>query len=904
VAGDAGDPIPPKESLLMQYRILSALPLLTLLLVAGCPAPYRAGSSGSGTGTGGGVGMATGQGGSNIGPITGTGGGPDGGGEIVLTGSGGSTADGGMAGSSGTGGAPVKMACGSAAADPLPYTSGYTPDPANQSLAMSTAMMMSNDERSQQMAGVKQSSANYNVFNQEDNTQRMIRGWYFRDGPRGVNLNANGDGKSDYSTAFPVAIARGAAFDTDLEFKIGAAVGDEMLASGNTMMLAPTVNILRHPAWGRSQETYGEDSFLLGRLGSAYVIGLQQYMAACVKHYAANNVENGRGNAVAVIDEQTLREKYGRHYEMITEEGGAAAVMASYNAVQVMKPDGTTIIEKNKSTANKVLLTDILRTEFGFKGFVLTDWWAMNGSSAPACCNPGSAADSLTKNAVNAGLDMELPWRYNFLELPNLVTSGTLQSSQLVTSTAEILEQKYRFHADKVTGYGLRTPFTTMDSNSAIQKNDMTDPAIGMSHIALAELAAEEGMVLLKNDKNTLPLSRSTVKKIAVIGASVTFTIQETSSQDCANNGGSNCSINFPTNVRTGDVGSSRVFSDPKKSTDPTAGITAAAGSSIVVKSYNTVSAAMSDGFDAAVVIAGLTPGDEGEEYTGAGDRTTGGISATTHTVALGLDPKVNPGTQDKLIGQVAATGKPTIVVLEAGGIIDMSAWYSNVQAVVMAWYPGMAGGTALGRLLFGDANFSGKLPVTWDTKVSDWPTFSNSDGTAVMDYWVGYQHFEHAGIALNPASGSFPFGYGLSYSSFTYQNLQVPCTTVKPDGVVNVTVDVYNTSDVAGTETVFLFVQYPDTAVSNRSGASYKELKGFYRVSLAAKGTTGDGKRITIPLRVKDLKYWDTTQQAWAIEPKTVKVIVAPNEAAAGTPCTGGAGSACGLSDTFMVGQ
>ena len=252
------------------------------------------------------------------------------------------------------------------------------------------------------------------------------------------------------------------------------------------------------------------------------------------------------------------------------------------------------------------------------------------------------------------------------------------------------------------------------------------------------------------------------MKKIAVIGATVSFSIQSTNSQDCKDGGNShygngNCSVSFATNVRTGDVGSSRVFSDPAKSVGPTAGIAAAAGSGITVKSYTSASAAMTDGFDVAVVVAGLTAGDEGEEYTGAGDRTTGGINATSHTVVLGLDPKVNPGTQDKLIQQVAAAGKPTIVVLEAGGIIDMSAWYGSVQAVVMAWYPGMVGGTALGRLLFGDANFSGKLPVTWDTKASDWPTFSNSDGSAAMDYWVGYQHFDHAGNQSQPGAGVVP---------------------------------------------------------------------------------------------------------------------------------------------------
>ena len=197
-----------------------------------------------------------------------------------------------------------KVACGSAASDPLAYTSGYTPDSAKRTMAVNTAMAMSDAEKAQQMTGLPQSgSPNYNVFKQEDNTSRSptIRGFYFRDGPRGVNLNANSDGKSDYSTAFPVAIARGAAFDDELEYQVGLAIGDEMVASGNTMMLAPTVNILRHPAWGRAQETYGEDVFLLGRLGSAFVQGVQQYAAACAKHYAANNIENGRETAVATM---------------------------------------------------------------------------------------------------------------------------------------------------------------------------------------------------------------------------------------------------------------------------------------------------------------------------------------------------------------------------------------------------------------------------------------------------------------------------------------------------------------------------------------------------------------------------------------------------------------------------
>jgi beta-glucosidase len=882
---------------------------LWVLAVVGCAAPGRstsgaAGTSGQGSG---GSGNSNGSAGT-IGP-----GGPGVGGagnDMILTGSGGTGGNGtgaggsSMAGSTGTGtgtagstGAAgtgvVKMVCPGGAAEPFNYAAGYTPVSTNRSNAMSTATAMSNDEKAQQMSGLPQSgSADYNVFNQETNSSRNIRGFYFRDGPRGVNLNANSDNKNDYSTAFPVAIARGAAFDEDLEFKIGEAIGDEMLASGNTMLLAPTVNILRHPAWGRAQETYGEDVFLLGRLGSAFVTGVQQYAAACAKHYAANNIEDGRETANATMDEQTLREIYGRHFEMIVQEGGVSSIMASYNEV-----NGT------HATQNSHLLTDLLRSDFGFQGFVLSDWWAMpNGDSVPY--PSANVLQPTAQQAVIAGLDMELPWRYNYstLSAQASTTGSGVTPALLATSTARILEQKYRFHADKISGFGLKTPFSSYDSTSSIQNNNQVDPAIGLSHIDLAEQAAEESMVLLKNNNNTLPIKRASVQKIAVIGANVTYGLQETNSQDACVTSGTNtlsCTLDFTKNVRTGDFGSSRVFSDPGKSLGPLAGIQADA-SGIQVTAYNTAAAAQSAGFDFAVVVAGLTPGDEGEEYTGAGDRTTGGISSTTHAVNLGLDPKVNGG-QNALIAAVAAIGKPMVVVLEGGSVIDMTPWISSVPAVVMAWYPGMVGGKALGRLLFGDANFSGKLPLTWDSNAADWPAFASSSGTTQMDYYSGYRYFDFHNKQLQPAMGSYSFGYGLSYSTFQYTNLQVPCSSVASTGVVNVTVDVYNTSAVAGSETVFLFVQYPSSKDTKRSATTYKELKGFHRVTLTGVGTAGAAKRITIPLRVKDLKYWNGSQ--WAVETGSIRAIVAPNASAASAAvCVGGAGVGCGLSDTFTV--
>ena len=223
----------------------------------------------------------------------------------------------------GAAGMVMKMSCPSATSDPLPYTKGYAQDPTIHQMAISLANTLSDTEKQQQMTGLPQSgTGELQRLPQEDNQTRGIKGFQFRDGPRGVNLAANGDNKSDYSTAFPVAMARGAAFDVDLEYPIGEAIGDEMLASGKTMLLAPTMNMLRHPAWGRAQETYGEDPFLLGRLGCAFTVGVQQYIAAYAKHFMANNIENGRDDRERAMDEQTLREIYARHFRMVVQDGG------------------------------------------------------------------------------------------------------------------------------------------------------------------------------------------------------------------------------------------------------------------------------------------------------------------------------------------------------------------------------------------------------------------------------------------------------------------------------------------------------------------------------------------------------------------------------------------------------
>jgi len=837
---------------MQQFPVVSlstALALSCVLVSVGCrpQPPVYIGGSGSSNGNGSG-GTGTGQTASGGAVGAGSGGGVGSGGTVGSgsgghvggTASGGNTAGGsggangtGSGGGSGSGGG--KTACGDTTPPADPKMPGYPADQHTKfaGMAMSLLANLSTSEKADQMRGVPQpTSFNNDIFRQPDNTAHNIKGFMFRDGPRGVNLDApiNGGGSRGRSTVYPVPAARGATFDVDLEYQIGQAMGDEMVASNQTMLLSPTTNILRHPRWGRSQETYGEDVFLLGRMGTANVAGIQEYVPACAKHYAANNIENSRSTKTSAMDERTFREIYARHFEMMIKDGGVACVMAAYNAVSVPGKSSASC------TQNGYILNDVLRKDFGFQGFTMTDWWALSGNNSAAT---GTTATATA--AVNAGLDMELPNSINYKLLESIVGSG-IQQSQIDTAAARVLEQKARFNV--VTGNGLKS------SSSSYSAGSISNQA----HVDLAEKAAREGMVLLQNKGNVLPLKKS--GKIAVVG-----TKEDYAGNPGINNKGddiNNGTIDFPNGVRVGDVGSSRVDFDPAKAIGPAKGIQQVGGSSVTVVSGN--DAATASGADAIVIVAGLTPYDEGEEYNGSGDRTS-----------LDLNGKLNSGMQNGLIMQVAAAnpGKPIIVVLEGGGAININMWKDMVSAVIMAWYPGMVGGQALGELLFGDHNFSGKLPVSWPNSVNDYPTFDSMTATTQMDYYLGYRYLENKGT---PAL--YPFGYGLSYSGkFQYSNLQVPCSSAKaptdktPGSIVDVKVDITNSSAVDGTEVALLFASSAEVA---------KQLKGFVRVDVPA----GKTVTATIPLRIVDLKYWDTGSGAWKYPAGPVTLMVGRSSA------------------------
>lgn len=779
---------------------------------------------------------------------------------------------------------------------------GYTPDP---SIAVQAAALLKNAGNgglANQMRGtpylVSGGGTNgSDIYRTLDDPTTMIKGILFRDGPRGVNiespvyLGATVGGNQlnlgpGYATVFPVSAARAATWDLDLEARIGEDLADEVVATGNDLTISPCVNILRNPAWGRAQETYGEDSFAIGRMGTAYTDGVQTLAPACVKHLAAYNIENARPFNVSVLDNQTLHEIYGRHFEMIVQEAGVACVMASYNSIQMSDGPDTNVY---KDTSNPVLLNGMLRGTFLFKGFVMSDFWAMpefnNYSRSPAVYATNAQA------AISAGLDLEMPWAMNFAGIqsnPN-ITTAELQDSAL-----RIVEQKLRFNFATIgqsQQEGLYPPPTTsIDTNGIIDNKN---------HLADAELQAEEAMVLLQNKNNVLPIKRSSVHSIVVIGGAVPWNLADT---------GQNGYWDMVNTLRVGDLGSSRVAPNPLTVVSPLQGIIAAAAGSgtaeagsgitvtpITVAYSGQLGTSMSRGgpftiapltaaqistiksADFVVVVAGLTPEDEGEEYTGAGDRVD-----AKGNVNYSLDCKNGSGGQDALIASVAAIGKPMAVVIEAGSAVNMP-WLSSVPAVVMAWYPGEKGGTALGRLLFGDVNFSGKLPITWPQHEADEPIFDTANsapgaqtgGSTTMGYYLGYRWFDCAGQTGCAAQGTTPlyaYGSGLSYTTFKYEYLGVPCSTVSQHGVVDVQVAVTNTGTVAGTEVSYLFVSYPQTTARR----SVKELKGFHRTKQPIQ--PGQTVLFTIPLRVQDLKYWNTAGNTWTVESGPVQIMVGPS--------------------------
>jgi len=723
-----------------------------------------------------------------------------------------------------------------------------------------------------------------------DDYELGIRGYQWRDGPHGINLEAGlenvecldgtaclgrakeafrknrfgsgddtGPGKEgNYSTSFPTSVAQGATFDINLMEELGEAMGDETVASGHNVLLSPCMNLLRNPLWGRAQETFGEDVFHLGRMASAHVWGLQQHVTGCAKHYIANNIELQRMYINATMDERSMREVYGRHFEMVVREGGIGCVMASYN-----------LVNGKKLTQNKHLLTNVLKRDYGFRGFILTDWWAMPASNnGQGDANTVSDSTRVAQEAIFAGLDVEVPWALNYYTLAGLLESGAVPWSLVDDSVLRVLEQKLRFKTAMLGDpWGPKAPRSGYDPATGSVIN--TDTA---GHLATAEKVAAEGMVLLKNDNATLPISKS-FTKVSLIGPKIDYWVDSDKGAKV---------FDFTERPGLGDRGSSRVRPNPAFESGPREGLEAAAPDGVTIDVGHSAEDIDADS-QFVVVVVGLTAADEGEEYTGAADRETLTLPdqwdarEPEELRQAWRDAKgaaaVRPRTinQNQLIMKVLERQLPTVVVIESGGVVDdtdQEPWLEEAPAIVMAWYPGQQGGAALGNLLYGNTNFAGRLPVTWPQSLDQFPIFSRGDQVPnPMEYNVGYRYFdEHNHVPR------YYFGHGLSYTQFAIQRVHTQCGDIQPDGLVQLEVDVKNTGPLGGDEVILVFASYPDSTVMR----SKKELKGFARVHLDSMQT----KRVTIPVRIQDTRYWDDATKQWIIEGGRVELAVGPSSA------------------------
>lgn len=691
--------------------------------------------------------------------------------------------------------------------------------------ALSLVRLMSLEEKVQQMSGPPYNPNNF--FDQESNERLGIPGLLYMDGPRGVRWY-----NSDYgTTVFPVAAARASSWNLELERRIGKVMAKEMRYLGRHVLLAPTINQVSHPRWGRAQESYGEDSYLLGEMGAAFIRGAQYDPAvadaadpdqaieetyriqACAKHLAANNIEDTRIYVSAQLDERTLHEVYLPHFKRAVDED-VACMMSSYNRV-------------NGSYAgfSKSLLRDTLKVDWGYDGYVISDWFAKGN----------------TLNSPAAGLDVEMPFSsgpfpsqfdsayFYGSNLSAVVNSGLVSEDLIDEAVLRILYQKTHFGLlDHDVGW---TPWLTKSESAQ----------------ALALVSAREGIVLLKNgptralDDDVLPLSKAAVNKIAVIGK-------------------------FANSENMGDKGSSDAkVVDGSLVITPFEGLnTALTGSGKSVVSFETVAGNEGAVGDADVIVvvaayfyadlARTSSGEEGEWK----DRTS-----------MAVPQRDLANINNAVALKQAHPNLRVVVALKSGGAVDVAPWIDGPDAVLMTWYAGMKEGAALAEILFGDVNPSGRLVQSFPMRESDLPSFDNtSQGDVQYGYYHGYRWLDEKSIAPR-----YAFGFGLGYTTFAFSNLTIAQSTVPVDGELEVTVDVKNTGPVTGTEVVQLYVGYKNTSVSDKWGRPVKELKAFARVEDLGPAET---RTVSLKVSVAELGYWDGS--GFKVETMAHELFVGPS--------------------------
>jgi beta-glucosidase len=754
------------------------------------------------------------------------------------------------------------------------------------------------------------------------------------DGPNGVRGAGAFTGATVTSACFPAAVCLAATWDTGLVEGIGKALGEEAKTKGVNLVLGPTINIHRSPLNGRNFECYSEDPYLSARMAVAFISGLQsQQVGAVPKHFIGNDSEFERASMSSDIDERTLREIYLPPFYAAVTEAKTWAMMAGYNRV-----NGT------YAGDSRELLTDLLKDEWGHDGLTMSDWFG-------------------TKSTVEAaanGLDLEMPgpsmWRG-----PRLVAA--VEAGEV---SAEAIDESVRRVLRVATRAGVFAhPETRLEE--AIDRPE---------HRALARKVAADGIVLLKNDGEVLPLAKEKISKLAIIGpnakvarisgggsaqvnahyrvtpfdgiaAAIGNQVELAYELGCTNHkwlplfdssevaprgqeaegGFDSTYFNsldlsgdpvYETTVKVseqwwlGDVGpgvNARHFSarftttfTPRESGHYQFGLTSAGKSRFVIDGQevidNWTSQTPGDAFFSfgTIEVIATVEMTAGQTYDLAVEYSSEGAYAVTairfgmlppqpaeeidRAVALAVGSDIAlvfagtngewetegndrtdmelPGDQNDLIARIAAVNPKTVVVLQTGGPVTMP-WLDKVAGVIQAWFSGQECGNAIADVLFGEVNPSGKLATTYPIRLEDNPAFINYPGeNGHVRYgegiFAGYRYYEKKRVAP-----LFPFGYGLSYTTFAYDNLRLSNTEIGPDDQLTVDVDLTNRGQLAGQEIVQLYVR--DSAA--RLSRPEKELKGFAKIALAP-GETGT---VSLTIDRSALAYWDDSEHAWVAE-------------------------------------
>lgn len=624
----------------------------------------------------------------------------------------------------------------------------------------------------------------------------------------GWNQTLHGVWSKQPTTLFPTAIGMAATWDPALIKAAADSMSDEARALYNInadgprskhglVYRSPVINISRDPRWGRIQECFGEDPYLTGRITVAYVQGLQgshpKYLkvASTLKHFAVNNVETGRHSLSAKVPERILMEYWLPHWKAGIVEGRAQSVMASYNELNGVP-----------NIANKYLLTDVLRGLWKFDGFVVSDLGGIERSLVKGSAITDKIEVAAAK-AIAAGCDLDD--RYYEESLPLAVRTGLVTEAVVDEALRRVLRVAFRlgaFDPPEMVPFHKIGP-ETIDS---------------AAHRQLALKTALESVVLLKNQNHLLPLDKSKLKSLAVIGPQ-------------------------------GDVFETGNYYGAKpRIVSPVEGIRAKLGAGVKVEYVQ--------GCD---ILEPAKPGEieKAVELAGRSDAAILFLGTNLKVEAESRDRKSLdlPGAQQQLLEAVFKANPRTVAVIMSGGPVSVKWAAANVPAILAAWYPGEEAGTALANVLFGEHNPSGRLPYTVYDSVDQIPPSDEYDITK------GYTYMYFSG------KPQFAFGHGLSYTTFRYSGLRVSPSQVRRDGSVSVSVQVENTGTRAGAEVVQLYVHDQEASVKRPS----KELRGFQRVELSPK----EKRAVTFTLPAADLAFYDEKTKQFVVEAGSFDILV-----------------------------